>query len=224
MDIQEKIAGEITIAENPGETIRKWREEFQVSQLDLAKYLEISPSVISDYESGRRKSPGVSSIKKIVNALVELDLKRGGQVLRRYNSGMPSDAVIDISDYNHDISLERVIRMISGTNYSSVGLNRYIRGYTIVDGIKAILSFSYSEYSKLYGWSSQRIIFFTEVKLGRSPMIAIRVHPLKPAAVVYIKPDRIDELAIKLADVENIPLIVTELEVSELSKIMSSLK
>ncbi len=224
MDIQEKIAGEITIAENPGETIRKWREEFQVSQLDLAKYLEISPSVISDYESGRRKSPGVSSIKKIVNALVELDLKRGGQVLRRYNSGMPSDAVIDISDYNHDISLERVIRMISGTNYSSVGVNRYIRGYTIVDGIKAILSFSYSEYSKLYGWSSQRIIFFTEVKLGRSPMIAIRVHPLKPAAVVYIKPDRIDELAIKLADVENIPLIVTELDVAELSKIMSSLK
>ena len=224
MDIQEKIAGEITIAENPGETIRKWREEFQVSQLDLAKHLEISPSVISDYESGRRKSPGVSSIKKIVNALVELDLRRGGQVLRRYNSGMPSDAVIDISDYNHDISLERVIRMISGTNYSSIGLNRYIRGYTIVDGIKAILSFSYSEYSKLYGWSSQRIIFFTEVKLGRSPMIAIRVHPLKPAAVVYIKPDRIDDLAIKLADVENIPLIVTELDVQELSKIMSSLK
>ncbi|MCL4336056.1 MAG: helix-turn-helix domain-containing protein [Candidatus Thermoplasmatota archaeon] len=224
MDIQEKIAGEITIAENPGETIRKWREEFQVSQLDLAKYLEISPSVISDYESGRRKSPGVVSIKKIVYALVEIDLKRGGQVLRRYNSGMPSDAVIDISDYNHDIALERVIRMISGTNYSSIGLNRYIRGYTIVDGIKAILSFSYSEYSKLYGWSSQRIIFFTEVKLGRSPMIAIRVHPLKPAAVVYIQPDRIDDLAIKLADVENIPLIVTELDVRAVSKIMSSLK
>ncbi len=224
MDIQEKIAGEITIAENPGETIRKWREEFQVSQLDLAKYLEISPSVISDYESGRRKSPGVVSIKKIVYALVEIDLKRGGQVLRRYNSGMPSDAVIDISDYNHDIALERVIRMISGTNYSSIGLNRYIRGYTIVDGIKAILSFSYSEYSKLYGWSSQRIIFFTEVKLGRSPMIAIRVHPLKPAAVVYIQPDRIDDLAIKLADVENIPLIVTELDVRAISKIMSSLK
>ena len=224
MDIQEKIAGEITIAENPGETIRKWREEFQVSQLDLAKYLEISPSVISDYESGRRKSPGVVSIKKIVYALVEIDLKRGGQVLRRYKSGMPSDAVIDISDYNHDIALERVIRMISGTNYSSIGLNRYIRGYTIVDGIKAILSFSYSEYSKLYGWSSQRIIFFTEVKLGRSPMIAIRVHPLKPAAVVYIQPDRIDDLAIKLADVENIPLIVTELDVRAVSKIMSSLK
>ena len=224
MDIQEKIAGEITIAENPGETIRKWREEFQVSQLDLAKYLEISPSVISDYESGRRKSPGVVSIKKIVYALVEIDLKRGGQVLRRYNSGMPSDAVIDISDYNHDIALERVIRMISGTNYSSIGLNRYIRGYTIVDGIKAILSFSYSEYSKLYGWSSQRIIFFTEVKLGRSPMIAIRVHPLKPSAVVYIQPDRIDDLAIKLADVENIPLIVTELDVRAVSKIMSSLK
>ncbi|MDS0257361.1 helix-turn-helix domain-containing protein [Thermoplasmatales archaeon AK] len=224
MDIHEKIAGEITIADNPGETIKKWREEFQVSQLELAKYLSISPSVISDYESGRRKSPGVSSIRRIVKALVEIDMKRGGQVIRRYSSGMPSDAVIDISDYNHDVSLERVIRMISGTNYSTVGLNRYIRGYTIVDGIKAILSFSYSEYSKLYGWSSQRIIFFTEVKMGRSPMIAIRVHPLKPAAVVYIQPDRIDDLAIKLAEVENIPLIVTELNAVDVSRIMSSLK
>ncbi|HLH86190.1 MAG TPA: transcriptional regulator, partial [Thermoplasmataceae archaeon] len=175
-------------------------------------------------ESGRRKSPGVSSIRRIVKALVEIDMKRGGQVIRRYSSGMPSDAVIDISDYNHDVSLERVIRMISGTNYSTVGLNRYIRGYTIVDGIKAILSFSYSEYSKLYGWSSQRIIFFTEVKMGRSPMIAIRVHPLKPAAVVYIQPDRIDDLAIKLAEVENIPLIVTELNAVDVSRIMSSLK
>ena len=224
MDILEKIAGEITMANSPGEAIKKWREEFQVNQLELAKFLSISPSVISDYESGRRKSPGVLSIKKIVGALVEIDQKRGGQVIRRYSSGMPSDALIDISDYNHDISLERVIRMINGTNYCNVGLNRYIRGYTIVDGIKAILSFSYSEYSKLYGWSSQRIIFFTEVKMGRSPMIAIRVHPLKPAAVVYIQPDRIDELAIRLAEIENIPLIVTDLDATNISRIMTSLK
>ena len=55
-------------------------------------------------------------------------------------------------------------------------------------------------------------------------MIAIRVHPLKPAAVVYIQPDRIDDLAVKLADVENIPLIVTELDAPAISKIMASLK
>ena len=224
MEISEKIAGEITMAEDSGKTIRKWREEFKVSQLELSQFLHISPSVISDYESGRRKSPGISSIRKIVDALINIDLKNGGTVIRKYSSGLPSDSIIDITDYSHDVSLERVIRLIGGTNYSSVGLNRYIRGYTIVDGVRTILSFSYSDYSKLYGWSSQRAIFFTEVKRGRSPMIAIRVHPLKPAAVVYIKADRVDELAIKLADIERIPLITTELEASEVSKIMSSLK
>ncbi|EQD36847.1 transcriptional regulator, XRE family, partial [mine drainage metagenome] len=95
---------------------------------------------------------------------------------------------------------------------------------TIVDGIKAILSFSYSEYSLLYGWSSQRAIFFTEVKLGRSPMIAIRVHPLKPAAVVYIRAGRIDDLAVKLAEIENIPLITTEMDVRQVSEVLSSVR
>ncbi len=224
MEIEQKIAGEIVISEKPGETMRKWREEFRISQLELSRHLGISPSVISDYEAGRRRSPGVGSVKRIVEAFVEIDRSKGGQILRRYNSGMPSEAVIDITDYDHDVPLERVVRLISGTNASSSGMNRSVRGYTIVDGIKGILSFSYSEYNLLYGWSSQRIIFFTEVKLGRSPMIAIRVHPLKPAAVVYIQPDRIDDLAIKLANIENIPLINTDMDVGKIMQVMSSLK
>ncbi len=65
MDIVEKIAGEITISDNPGITIRKWREEFNISQMELSRFMNVSPSVISDYESGRRKSPGASSIKKL---------------------------------------------------------------------------------------------------------------------------------------------------------------
>ena len=96
MKLEEKIAGEITISENPGETIRKWREEFRINKLELSRSLHISPSVISDYESGRRKSPGVSSIRKIVEAMIEIDRSRGGHLIRRYSSGVPSDALIDI--------------------------------------------------------------------------------------------------------------------------------
>jgi putative transcriptional regulator len=47
-------------------------------------------------------------------------------------------------------------------------------------------------------------------------MIAIRAHPLKPAMVVFQKPDQVDELAIRLAELENIPLIKTQLAVSDL--------
>ncbi|MGC8506414.1 MAG: helix-turn-helix domain-containing protein [Thermoplasmata archaeon] len=224
MDLEEKIAGQITMSENPGETIKRWREEFRISQIELSRFLEVSPSLVSDYEAGRRKSPGASTIKKIVMAFIAIDEKRGGTVARRFNSGVPSQALIDVKDYDHDVLLEKVVRSVNGVNRSSPSLQRYIRGYTIVNGVQAVLTFSYSEYGKLYGWSSQRVIFFTEVKMGRSPMIAIRAHPLKPAAVVYIQADRVDELAVKIAELENIPLITTELDPEKISRIMSSLR
>ena len=65
--LAEALAGEICLAENdPGAIMRRWRERFQFSQKDLAKHLEVSPSVISDYESGRRKSPRVETIRRFV--------------------------------------------------------------------------------------------------------------------------------------------------------------
>ena len=51
--LAEKMAGEITLSDNPGETLKKWRASFEISQTDLASFLKVSPSVISDYESGR---------------------------------------------------------------------------------------------------------------------------------------------------------------------------
>ena len=223
-ELEEKIAGEITMSDHPGETIRKWREEFQVSQTDLATSLGLSPSVISDYESGRRRSPGAASIRKIVYALIDIDNRNGGNVRRRYQIGVPSEALIDLRDYDHDVLLASAIKSIHGVNVTSLSADRYIRGYTVIDGIKAVLSFSYPDYVKLYGWSSQRIVFFTGVKLGRSPMIAIRAHPLKPGAVVYVQADKVDPLAVRIAELENIPLITTELPVSSICKIMSELR
>ena len=43
-------------------------------------------------------------------------------------------------------------------------------------------------------------------------MIAVRAHPVKPRMVVYIKPKAIDELAPKLADIERIVLVKTEMD------------
>ena len=53
-----EIAGEIALSEDPGATMKKWREIFTITQVELAKYLQITVSTISDYESNRRKSPG----------------------------------------------------------------------------------------------------------------------------------------------------------------------
>ena len=55
--LAEKMAGEITLSDSPGKALKQWRESFQIPPGILAEELGVSPSVISDYESGRRKSP-----------------------------------------------------------------------------------------------------------------------------------------------------------------------
>ena len=44
--------------------------------------MNVSPSVISDYEGGRR-IPGLGVVRKLVNGLLALDLDRGGKVIAR---------------------------------------------------------------------------------------------------------------------------------------------
>jgi putative transcriptional regulator len=216
-ELREKIAGEITISSDPGKTIRKWREEFSLSQQELATAMGVSPSVISDYESGRRKSPGIVTVRKIVDGLLGLDEERGSPTLKRYERGGKSDCIISISEFSGSMKMSDFIALIEGNNVTpSIGVNGQIHGYTIVNSLKAILSLSSADYLKIYGWSSERAIIFTDVYYGRSPMIAVRAHPLSPAMVVYHKPEKVDPLAVKLADVEGIPLVTTNLELDEL--------
>ena len=66
--------------------------------------------------------------------------------------------------------------------------------------------------AEMYGWSNERAVFFSGVQYGRSPMIAVRTHPVKPRMVVYIKPKSVDQLAPKLADMERVVLVKTKLD------------
>jgi len=215
--LREKMAGEIALSEEPGKTIRKWREQFKVSQQDLARHLEVSPSVISDYEAGRRKSPGIVTVRKIVDALIAIDETTGSSVMKQYSLANASESVMAIREFPEDILESKFILTIEGENLTpQVMTDRHLHGYTVIDSIKAITSLDSYDYLKIYGWSSQRALIFTGVKFGRSPMIAIRAHPLKPAMVVYHRPEKVDELAVKLAEIENIPLIRTNMDLKVL--------
>jgi len=222
--LREKMAGEITLSEEPGKTIRKWREQFKISQQNLARQLDVSPSVISDYEAGRRKSPGILTVRKIVDALITIDEMTGAQVLKQYSMGNSTESILAIHEFHEDLPMGQFIREIEGENLTpQVGTERHLHGYTVIDSIKAITSLSSFDYLKIYGWSSQRALIFTGVKYGRSPMIAIRAHPLKPAMVVYQKPEQVDELAIKLAEIESLPLIRTNLDLADLIERLENL-
>ena len=130
-----------------------------------------------------------------------------------------------MDEYPQGVDENVFIRAISGENINPVKTpSKRIYGFTVVDSLKAILSLSSQDYLKIYGWSTERALIFTDVHYGRSPMVAIRAHPLTPAMVVYQKPDQTDPLAIKLAEREGIPLVVTDLPVERLIAKLSELK
>ena len=223
-DLMEKIAGEISLSNDPGKTMRKWREEFSVSQNELAAAIGISPSVISDYESGRRKSPGVGVVKKMVESLMEIDGARGYPTSSKFKAVKREDCVIAMEEFGSGITSEAFIRAIDGTVLNPGADERKIYGYTVVNSVKAIMSLSSSDYLKIYGWSTERALIFTDVHYGRSPMVAIRAHPLTPAMVVYLRPGNVDPLAVKLAKLEGIPLVSSDAELNDLITKLKELK
>ncbi len=222
------MAGDIVSSENPGDGIRKWRELFNVRQSELARIVKVSPPVISDYERGRR-APGVKVLKKIVEGLLKIDADRGYVVARRLAALIAPDtsAIIDIQDFSTPIKIEEVIDKIEGeVLYGSHLLKKVVYGYTIIDSIQAIFSMSGYDFFRIMGLTPTRILTFTNVSKGRSPMIAVRVYPIKPTAIVLHGPRRIDDpLVIQLARLEEIPLILSHAPtVNELIKGFQTLK
>ncbi len=173
--LREKMAGEITLSSDSGRTIRKWREEFGASQQELARRLGVTPSVISDYESGRRKSPGIVIVRKIIDGLLDIDQANGGKVIKRYNLAERSECIISIKEFTHSISANEFVEAIEGKNLAKqVPLDRDIHGFTIIDSMKAITSLSSMDYLKIYGWSSRA---GTDLHRGQVRPVAHDRHP-----------------------------------------------
>ncbi|MCD6563172.1 MAG: helix-turn-helix domain-containing protein [Thermoproteales archaeon] len=218
-----KIAGDIIISPNPGKSMRKWRELFRISQIELANAMKVSASVISDYESGRRKSPGSRFIKKFVYSLIYKDIERGGQITSGLfkillGSDKLKEAVLDMKEFSEPIRMENFLRIIDaellvGENV----LNNYIFGYTVVDSIKLVLDVPSYDYVRLYGATTQRAAIFTKVYYGRSPLVAVKAMQagmggLRPAIIILHGLRKIDQLGLLIAQKEGIPLAVSKIE------------
>jgi putative transcriptional regulator len=221
------IVGEIVLSENSEKVIRKWRTIFKISQKKLAAELGITSSVISDYESGRRKSPGIKMIKKYVEALLEIDSAKGGNVIRSFVKSAPdqplSSAIIDIKEFGSGMALAEFCKKINAEIVTKgASVDKEIFGYTIIDSLKAITELSFGELVKLYGMTSQRALIFTKVGSGKTPMVAIKLTNLHPALVVFHGSQSVDDVAKRIAEVENIPLAISRAESPE--KILEGLK
>ncbi|PSP81389.1 transcriptional regulator [Halobacteriales archaeon QS_1_68_20] len=214
-DLARRIAGEITLSDDPGATIRKWRTDFDVSQTELATELDVSSSVISDYESGRRASPGIGLVERLVSALLDIDERRGGARLRQYarviSAGFESDVVTDLREYPAAVRLDRFYDAI-GADELVGGDRDTVTGHTVINSVAAIKRLSGEEFYRLYGNSTNRALVFSEVTRGESPLVAMRVVNPTPSAVVLHGIDREDlwDHAPALARVDDFSLAVCE--------------
>jgi putative transcriptional regulator len=224
--LAEKMAGEITLSDSPGKALKKWRMSFDIPQGVLSDHLEVSPSVISDYESGRRKSPGTAVVGKIVDTILSIDEANGGKNIQKFAkmlySDFDEDVIYDMHDYANPVPLGLLSGAIDCTPICG-SMDQTIFGYTVVNSLNAILNLSSNEFNRIYGWSTERALIFTNVSTGKSPMVAIRVTPFKPRCVVLqgIEASKVHPLVSKMAEKDRITVLCTEMSID---KIVSALR
>ncbi len=216
-----KIAGEVVASEDPGRALKVWREKLAIKQVQLARSLKLSPSVLSDYESGRRPSPGVVFVKKYIEALVSLDESQG-RVASRLLTPDKSSAILAISEFTKPITASSLLSAVKGTVLCGDPDRCSLYGYTVVDSIKTIYALSGYDFYRIFGATTERAIIFTKVGAGRSPLVAVRVSQLKPRMVVIHGPTQTDPLAIELAKKEGLIFALSQCRNEE--EIISSLK
>ena len=220
-ELAEKMAGEMTLSSDPGATLRKWRTDFEIAQTDLAAELDVSPSVVSDYESGRRENPGIGIIRRVVDCLLDIDERRGGTHIRQHarvlSAGFDSEVVHDLREYPANIPLARYYEAIDATQLTT-GDRDTVAGHTVIDSIKAIQRLSSDEFYSLYGQSTNRALVFTNVTRGESPLVALRVVNPTPNAVVLhgISESEVWEHATDLARIDGFSLAVTDIALDDL--------
>jgi len=212
-----RIAGEISLSDDPGKTMRKWREMFHIPQVILAEKLGVSPSVISDYESGRRKSPGAKTVKRFVDVLLTIDEENGGQIISAFGRLMgveiPTDIILDIRDFPSPTTMARFCKTVNAELVACEELSEQeIYGYTIIDGGLAMRELSGEAFDKLFRASTQRALIFTNISTGRLPLVTIRSCQGKPSLIILHGVKKIDPMVIELARKERILLAVSHVE------------
>jgi putative transcriptional regulator len=224
--LAEKMAGEITLSDSPGHALKKWRMNFEIAPGVLSDRLAVSPSVISDYESGRRKSPGTAVVGKIVDTLLAIDEETGGKHIQKFStmlfSNVEDDVIYDLHEYGNPIPLQDFADAI-GCTLLCGSTEKVIFGYTVVNSLNAIMQLSSDEFNRIYGWSTERALVFTNVSTGKSPMVAIRVTPFKPRCVVLqgIDAPDVHPIVEKMAERDRITVFCTSMDVD---KIVSTLR
>lgn len=211
--LAKRIAGDISWSESPGASMRKWREVFNISQGELARYMGVSQSVIADYERGRRK-PGIDFLRKFVRGLIDIDAERGYRVINELIKGytLMLPFIDDMGDFQSPVGVDDIAKAVDGIIPNSSIPETKVYGWVITDSTRAIMSLKGLEFYQLLNFMLGRVVVFTNVSSGRSPLIALKIAPIKPSIIVLHRPVKLDPLALLLAEKDGITLIISILK------------
>ena len=88
-----------------------------------------------------------------------------------------------------------------------------------------IIEVPVQEYMQMYGKTPQRALIFEKVETGRSPLIAVKISrfatAMKPEIIVLHtdkKAEEMDKLAVKIAESEKIPLLISATPIPKIIK------
>lgn len=229
IELEKIIAGEIALSPTAGETMKKWREIFKLSQKEIAGTMGITSQILSDYEGGRRKNPTSEMIKKFVKALIAKDKEKGSEILKKYYEEDSFPKYFDTHEFFAGLKGKAFAETVGGKILAGSDKieEMQIYGYTLIDSLKAIIEVPAKEYMKMYGKTPMRALIFSDVETGRSTMIALKVSraatEMKPSIVVLqgIGEDKVDPLAVKIAEAERLALIVTKKPLDEIKSALA---
>jgi len=155
-----------------------------------------------------------------------MDEENGGKHIQKYStmlfSNVEDDVIYDIHEYAAAIPLKDFSEAI-GCTLLCGSIDQVLFGYTVVNSLNAIMQLSSDEFNRIYGWSTERALVFTNVSTGKSPMVAIRVTPFKPRCVVLqgIETSDVHPIVEKMAERDHITVMCTSMDVD---KIVSTLR
>jgi putative transcriptional regulator len=90
-----------------------------------------------------------------------------------------------------------------------------IFGYSLINSEKAIINFSPLELSRVSSLINRHCLIFTNLSRGRSPLVALRLTNLKPGLIILHGIKRVDEIALRIAKLDKLPLAISYISTVE---------
>ncbi|MEM2929530.1 MAG: CBS domain-containing protein [Thermoproteota archaeon] len=123
----------LNLLKRPGEEIRKERKRRGLTQSSLARKAKVSQALIARIEK-QQVDPRLSTLKKIVDALIEEEKQRGSRAI--------DIAIRDVIVVNHDDTIERAVKLMRRYGISQLPVIRNGTPIGAVEELELLKAFS----------------------------------------------------------------------------------